>query len=198
MILTHPDYDHIAGAEAVLDEYDVLSVYMCKKTAKSATYTNLLSAIDQEGCEKHIGDFSAGDYLNLSTTENFRVLSVDSKTKNDANSASIVIRMSCESHSFLFTGDAPDNVEMEMLQSYSDELDTDILKVGHHGSKSSSSSDFLQAVTPSISVISCGKDNSYGHPHEEALERLNTYSEEVVRIDISGAYSYTSSGKIID
>lgn len=62
----------------------------------------------------------------------------------------------------------------------------------------SSSSDFLQAVTPSISVISCGKDNSYGHPHEEALERLNTYSEEVVRIDISGAYSYTSSGKIID
>jgi hypothetical protein len=198
MILTHPDYDHIAGAEAVLDEYDVLSVYMCKKTAKSATYTNLLSAIDQEGCEKHIGDFSAGDYLNLSTTENFRVLSVDSKTKNDTNSASIVIRMSCESHSFLFTGDAPDNVEMEMLQSYSDELDTDILKVGHHGSKSSSSSDFLQAVTPSISVISCGKDNSYGHPHEEALERLNTYSEEVVRIDISGAYSYTSSGKIID
>lgn len=198
MILTHPDYDHIAGAEAVLKEYDVLNVYMCKKASTSTTYKNLLDAIDNEGCEKHIGDLSAGDYLNLSTTENFRVLSVDSKTKNDANSASIVIRMSCESYSFLFTGDAPEKVEKEMLKNYSEELDVDVLKVGHHGSSTSSSEGFLQVVTPSVSVISCGTGNSYGHPHEEALKRLETYSDAIIRTDLTGAYSFTSSGKIID
>lgn len=197
MILTHPDYDHIAGAEAVLERYDVLNVYMCEKASTSTTYKNLLEAIDNEGCEKHIGGFSAGDYLNLSTTENFRVLSVDSKTKNDANSASVVIRMSCESHSFLFTGDAPEKVEEEMLKNYSEELDVDVLKVGHHGSSTSSSEEFLQIVTPSVSIISCGAGNSYGHPHEEALERLETYSDVIIRTDLTGAYSYVSSGKIV-
>lgn len=196
MILTHPDYDHIAGAEAVLERYDVLNVYTCKKAGTSTTYKNLLEAIDNEGCGKHIGDFSAGDYLNLSTTENFRVLSVDSKSDN--NSASVVIRMSCESHSFLFTGDAPEKVEKEMLQNYTEELDVDVLKVGHHGSSTSSSEEFLQVVTPSVSVISCGEGNSYGHPHEEALERLEVYSDVIVRTDLTGAYSYTSSGKIIE
>ena len=196
MILTHPDYDHIAGAEAVLETYDVLKKYMCKTVGESTTYTKLLNARDKEGCEKHIGDFSSGDYLNLSTTENFRVLSVDSK--NDANSASIVIRMSCESSSFLFTGDAPKKVEKEMLQNYSEELDVDVLKVGHHGSSTSSSEEFLQVVTPHISVISCGKDNRYGHPHEETLERLEIYSDVIIRTDFTGAYNCISSGKIID
>lgn len=196
MILTHPDYDHIAGAEAVLERYDVLNVYMCKKAGTSDTYGYLLKAIDKEGCGKHIGDFSAGDYLNLSTTENFRVLSVDSKSDN--NSASVVIRMSCESHSFLFTGDAPEKVEKEMLQNYTEELDVDVLKVGHHGSSTSSSEEFLQVVTPSVSVISCGEGNSYGHPHEKTLERLEVYSDVIVRTDLTGAYSYTSSGKIIE
>ncbi|WP_400208078.1 ComEC/Rec2 family competence protein [Candidatus Methanomassiliicoccus intestinalis] len=196
LILTHPDYDHIAGAAAVLEKYEVGSFYTCKKDSPSATYSKLVEAVNNEKCETHYGDFSAGDYLNLSTTESFRVLAVDA-LNTDANSASVVIRMSCASSSIMFTGDAPSEVEQIIIKDFTRDADVDVLKVGHHGSRTASSEEFLKIATPEISVISCGAGNSYGHPHAEALERLEKYSTEIIRIDEVGKYTYVSEGGTI-
>lgn len=199
MILTHPDYDHIAGAEAVLEKYDVYSVYTCATKSTSETYKKLMSAIDAEGCKKRIGDFKAGDYLNLSATESFRVLAVDEYVSNDkSNAASVVLRMSCESTSVLFTGDIPSEVEKTIISEYPLESDVDILKVAHHGSGGSNCEEFLQAATPVVSVISCGEGNSYGHPHEEALDRLEVYSATIIRTDVDGSWTHISYGGIIE
>ena len=199
MILTHPDYDHIAGAEAVLEKYDVYSVYTCATDSASQTYKKLRAAIDAEGCKQRIGDFKAGDYLNLSSTESFRVLAVDEYVSGDkSNAASVVLRMCCESTSILFTGDIPSEVEKTIISEYHLEVDVDILKVAHHGSRGSNCEEFLQAATPIISVISCGEGNGYGHPHEEALDRLEKYSPTIIRTDINGNWTCNSYGGIIE
>lgn len=97
----------------------------------------------------------------------------------------------------MFTGDAPSEVEQIIIKDFTRDADVDVLKVGHHGSRTASSEEFLKIATPEISVISCGAGNSYGHPHAEALERLEKYSTEIIRIDEVGKYTYVSEGGTI-
>jgi len=112
----------------------------------------------------------------------------------DSNKTSIVAKLDFGQTDFLFTGDIYDSQEKELVKQGSD-LKSSVLKLAHHGSKTSSSSEFLQAVLPQIVVVSCGKNNSYGHPHEQVLERLEQYNVQVLRTDEKGDITITSNGQ---
>jgi competence protein ComEC len=112
------------------------------------------------------------------------------------NDYSVVLRLDYYETSFLFTGDAEKTSEMEMIETWTDgKLDCDVLKVGHHGSGTSTNLAFLKLVTPELAVISCGEDNKYGHPHADALARLKGEQIPVYRTDLSGSIRVASDGE---
>jgi competence protein ComEC len=120
-------------------------------------------------------------------------LAPNSSTYEETNDYSIIIRLTWGERSFLFTGDAGTDSEKEMLdRNYT--LKSDVLKVAHHGSSTSTSEDFLTAVAPEYAVISVGKDNDYHHPHQVTLDKLDAAGVEVLRTDLNGAITFTSDG----
>lgn len=118
-------------------------------------------------------------------------------TACDPNDSSIVVRFTAESRSFLFTGDVSSEVEGLLVEHYPNDIDVDVLKVGHHGSRYSSSNAFLGVVTPELAVIEVGAGNSYGHPHQEALDRLSAHGATIIRTDQAGTYVVTVTGAVI-
>jgi beta-lactamase superfamily II metal-dependent hydrolase len=192
MIMTHPDADHIGGAEEVLETLEVKSVYHPGLVKNTSTFWGFISAAKMEGCPIYTdSQIKAGDYLNLSVSEDLRVLSINASA--ESNEASIVLRMDASSKSFLFTGDIGFEVENELLANFHDSLDVDVLKVAHHGSRTSSSMEFLEAVTPSVAVIEVGT-NTYGHPTGETLSRLATVGASIIRTDQAGTNVVSSNG----
>ncbi|HHA19439.1 MAG TPA: PKD domain-containing protein, partial [Methylophaga sp.] len=155
-------------------------------------YTNFIIAAENEGCPIYTDDeVDPGDYINISSTTTFQILHIN-KYASDSNDASIVIKTSYGSVDFLFTGDISSSVESELINSPFD-LDSDILKVAHHGSKYSTYDAFLDATTPSVGIISVG--SSYGHPTEETLTRLANHKVEVYRTDYNGTVTVTTNGE---
>lgn len=195
LIISHPDADHLGGAEEVLQALEVRSVYHPGLARNTTSYRSFIAAALAEGCPIYTsGDVDAGDYLDLSVTEDFRVLSINASA--DVNDASIVIRMTAQSRSFLFTGDIGIEVENTLRSTYLEELDVDVLKVAHHGSAYSSSAAFLNAVTPLIAVIEVGQ-NTYGHPTDEALARLSAAHAVILRTDLVGDHTERSEGGVV-
>ncbi len=193
-VLTHPDEDHIGGADLVFSEYTVSTVILpdCEKDTKA--YENLENAITAEGCERK--EPVAGEQFTFCEGVNVTVLAPISEEYADVNDYSVVLRIDYYETSFLFTGDAHEKSEYEMIERFTKgQLDCDVLKVGHHGSSSSSSLAFLKAVTPEFAIISCGKDNKYGHPHNEVTDRLTDEDVPFYRTDILGSVVVTSDGK---
>ncbi|MGE5379359.1 MAG: ComEC/Rec2 family competence protein [Candidatus Saccharibacteria bacterium] len=192
LIISHPDADHIGGAEEVLEALQVKSVYHPGLVKNTSTFWSFIAAAEQEGCPiLTSADVRVGDYLDLSLSEDFRVLSINAST--EANDASIVLKMDAPSRSFLFTGDIGFETENKIMLHFPHDLNADILKVSHHGSRTSSSELFLEAVTPSVAVIEVGV-NTYGHPTADTLSRLSAAGATVVRTDQAGSYVVTSSG----
>lgn len=185
IIATHPHTDHIGALKDIINSFDIGEIYMPRATSNTATYEKLLLAIKNKGLK--INTVKAGLEISDSSEYTLKFLAPCSDSYDDLNNYSAVLRLDYYDNSFLFTGDAEDLSEKEMLEYYYDELDCDVLKVGHHGSRYSSSADFLEAVSPAYAVISCGKNNSYNHPHEETLERLYNANAQVLRIDQLGS-----------
>lgn len=181
LILTHPHEDHIGGADKIFNAFEVKSVYMMKPSADNTpttkVYEQTLEAILNEGLTitqpKINSTLKIGDF-------NLKFLS-PSKDYDDHNNNSIVIRADIKGKSFLFTGDAESEPEKDMLKNCKSDLNVDVLKVGHHGSKNSTTKEFLNAVSPKIAVVSCGEGNDYGHPHGATLKRLKDI--EIYRTD---------------
>ena len=193
-ILTHPDEDHIGGADLVFYEYTVSTVILpdCKKDTKA--YENLENAITAEGCQR--SEPSAGETFSFCEGGDVMVLGPISEEYSDVNDYSVVLRLDYYETSFLFTGDAHETSEYEMIERFTKgQLDCDVLKVGHHGSSSSSSLAFLKSVTPEFAIISCGEGNKYGHPHKEILDRMDSEDVPLYRTDILGSIVVISNGK---
>lgn len=192
VIATHPDKDHIGGMEEVAGTFPVERFWMPRVKEKlvpdSDFYTGMLWNLEKQGTKAAYP--CAGEQLKLGDMV-FTVLS-PSKTYSDTNNSSIVVRLSFGRNSFLFTGDAEKKAESDMLKSGMN-LKADVLKVGHHGSKSSSTKEFLKAVSPRYAVISVG-DNSYGLPKKTVIRRIEKLGAEVYRTDRSGTVVFYSDG----
>ena len=193
-ILTHPHEDHIGSAEKIINSLDVDKVYMPDIEATSNLYKNTMIAIESNGAE--IIYAKPGLIITETQDMKFEILAPKSMYYSELNEYSAVTKLDYLETSFIFTGDAESVSELEMIQGGYD-LDSDLLKVGHHGGRTSTSKDFLQAVTPRYSVISCGEDNSYGHPHIETLNRLSGIGSEIYRTDKLGTIVAVSEGQSI-
>lgn len=178
LILTHADADHIGGAIKLIEEYDVGILYMPTIETDTQTYLNLCAKVD----EKHLNVQHYDNALNLNSEYNFKFFKPLNYT--DTNNTCPLIKLQFKNKSFLFTGDIQANAEKDYIELYGDELDVDVLKVGHHGSKTSTCDEFLAAVTPEYAIISSG--NKYGHPNDETIERLNNANTKIVRTDTVG------------
>ena len=187
-VCTHPHEDHIGGAADIFNEFDVKTVCMPKIDEEylpdTDIYKSLMKAVAEENCKDLY--LTAGTLIMEKDTCNVTSIGpgVNSVYSN-MNDYSLTLLVNCYTNTLLFTGDAEKPSELDMLNSGIN-LDADILKVGHHGSSNSSTDDFLEAVTPKAAVISCGTGNTYGHPNEAALTRLNDIGANIYRTDTVG------------
>lgn len=212
IILTHPHKDHVFGLIEVLKRYKVGKIILPKVDFESPFYNEFLSEVKNkdvvleylgEGDVVKIGDFAELDFLspkyengNYKNTEfNDNAESFGSNGQQ-LNNKSLVFKLIFGNNSFLFTGDAGVDIEKEiMAEKYN--LESDILKVGHHGSKYSSSEDFLKSVDPKYAVIEVGKNNRYGHPAERTLADISSIGAKILRTDLDSDAVFESDGNLI-
>lgn len=193
IIGTHPHEDHIGGMDKVIGRFDIGKVYMPKAAATTATYKDVISAI--RGKELKITTPVVGSTFKLGSAT-ATILAPSSSHYEDANNHSIVIKLGYGNNNFLFMGDAEDISEEEILSKQLN-VKADVLKVGHHGSSSSTTQRFLNKVSPKYAVITVGVDNSYGHPHKSTIDRLKSKEIKVYRTDESGTIIVNSDGNNI-
>jgi len=189
LISSHYDADHLAGLIGCLHAFDVKNVIGSDYTHNSNLYRSFLSAVEDNGLEVQyptVGSeflFGAGKFTILSAATD----------KGSSNENSVAIMIENGENRFLFTGDADHKTEQAMLNTGID-LNADVLSLGHHGSATSTSYDFLQAVVPAYAVISCGANNQYGHPDKDIMEKLEVMEIDVFRSDMQGTVVVTSNG----
>ena len=192
-VFTHPHEDHIGGADMVLNTYNVKRVILPDATATTKTFERMMDAIEAEKCEVIE---SAPDYEFYVGELRCTILAPISTSYTETNNYSVVLRADYGETSVLFTGDAEVDSEAEMLERYRFKgmLDCDLLKSGHHGSDTSSSQEFLDAVTPAFAVISVGEGNTYDHPKQVTLAKYDAMNIQYFRTDKEGSIVFTSTG----
>lgn len=195
LVATHPHADHIGAMAYIVEAFEIGSVYMPKAVTTTKTYENLLTTIKNKRLS--IITAKAGAVINFDRALTVEIIAPVGSSYDDLNSYSAVIRLSYGENVFLFTGDAESDSEQEMLNSGSN-IKADVLKVGHHGSDTSTSQEFLEAVSPQYAIISVGTGNRYGHPSQAILDRLTAAGVEVFRTDEHGTIVVTSDGKSIE
>ena len=206
LILTHPHADHIGGVQGVvLKEYEVGEVYDNGMPSKSKLYINYMKQLKQKNIKRH--GLKAGDELDFGGGVKFKVFAPDkaavdkgSKTtdNHDPNNESVVGKLVLGSFAMMFTGDAEKVEEEPIVKAYGGELKSNVLKAGHHGSKTSSSPDFLRAVSPEVALISCGAGNDYGHPHAQTMKKYRSMNLKIYETDKNGTITITTDGKTYD
>ncbi|MDU7954157.1 MAG: ComEC/Rec2 family competence protein [Clostridium perfringens] len=195
VIATHPHEDHIGGMVDVFKEYEVKAFYSPKITHTTKTYENLVKAVKDEGLKTK--ELKSGMVIDLGEGAKFEVFTPQKSEYEELNDYSPIMKLSFGYTSYLFTGDAEKLAEEEALAKYKTSLDSDVIKFGHHGSSSSSSNAFIEAISPKYGIISCAKDNKYGHPHRETLDIIKKYNIKTFRTDTDGEIILTSDGKSI-
>ena len=187
---THPHEDHIGGLDDVISNFDIGTIYMPKIQTNTKTFEDVLDAIESKNLK--ITSPKQGDIFNIGDAEcEIMLAGTGSKEEQEnLNLSSIVIRTTYKEQSYLFMGDSEE--ENESSRNW---MQTNVLKVGHHGSSTSSSKNFLNQVLPQISIISVGKDNDYGHPHDEVMDRLKKIGTLIYRTDEKGNILLESDGK---
>lgn len=190
-VATHPDADHIGSMDDVLLGVPVDTFYRTTKTAKTKTYDNMVKAAEQE--QTPVTFVTAGDAFSIGGID-FTVLNPQDKKYDDTNNSSIVLLVEYGETSFLLSGDAEEEAIADMLGAFATEMDIDVLKIGHHGSHNGTTEALLDATTPALAVITCGKDNDYGHPHKETTDLLNADNIITLRTDQKGDIAVFSDG----
>lgn len=198
IILTHPEADHLAGLIEVLKRYKVENILWTGVVKDTSEYKEWIKSIEDERAKIKIAQ--AGQKV-ICSTENveqcyleifYPLENLEGQFFEDSNDISIVAKLVFEDNSFLFTGDIYKSGEQELI--IRSNLNSNVLKVAHHGSKTSSSDEFIKRVSPEIAVIQAGKDNRYGHPHQEVLETLIKYDITLLRTDRDGDIKIISNG----
>lgn len=190
VVATHPHSDHIGGMDEVLNSFQIGHFIDSGFPHTSKTYENMLTAIDEKNIPFEV--VQEGEKIEFDPAVDIEVLNPESEYSEELNENSVVLRVNYGEVSFLLMGDAGLETEEKLLSSGYD-LDSDILKVGHHASRSGSGEAFISAVSPEVSVIEVGAGNDYGHPHTEILERLQKASR-VYRTDLDGSITVTTDG----
>ena len=193
LILTHPDADHIGSADVILTKFDCKVVMMTDMESDTRTYERTMEAVDQKGYK--ITYPTPGTVYPFGDAS-FTILGPE-KTYDTENDASICLRLVYGNTSALFTGDAGEEPETDMVSRWGDSLKSDILKIGHHGSTYSTSEEFLQEVDPVYALISCGENNDYGHPHARVLNLLRSKGIQLFRTDEQGTVVAVLNGDTV-
>ena len=200
MLISHTDSDHILGLFAIIKNLNVKNIIISKQGENS----NNLKILNQLVRDKNIRVIMVekGDLIQIDKHSFFEILFPENELikENVLNNNSIVAKFKCDSFSMLFTGDIEEIAEKRICEMYEDtnKLQATILKVAHHGSKSSSTEDFLELVNPKIALIGVGANNNFGHPSSKVLERLKQFTNLIYRTDEYGEISIVvkSKGKI--
>lgn len=194
LLATHPHEDHIGSLPEIVKNYEIGSVYMPKTTANTKVFEELLLTIKAKGLKIN----TAAGGLKLIDTKDTKLtlLAPNSSSYDEINEYSIVAKLVYKNTSFLLTGDAEAVSEGEILKGNYD-IKSDLLKVGHHGGRTSTGKEFLEQVAPKYAVISVGKENDYGHPHKETMERLSSSGIQIYRTDELGIIIASSDGSSI-
>lgn len=190
---THPHSDHIGGLDTVINSVTVSNAIIPDKEHTTKTYEDFIDALIDK--EVNAIPAKAGDKYTLGSAT-FEILSPIRDNYKDLNDWSVVIKLTFGEKSFLFTGDAETLVETDMINNGCN-LSADVLKVGHHGSTTSTSKAFLSKVSPAYAIISCAEENSYGHPHDETIDLLNSKNITIYGTYKSGTIVATCDGKTI-
>ncbi len=193
VVATHPHADHIGSMTAVLNQFSVGTIYMPKVSTNTKTYERFLETI----LAKNIPVVTAKAGVSITGIDKVTATFLGPvDDTDDLNNASAVLRLSLGEIDFFLTGDAEAPAESLLLKGGL-AMDAEVLKVGHHGSSTSSSKAFLTAVLPEVAVISCGAGNSYGHPHGETLDALSAVGATIYRTDLCGMVTITTNGQEI-
>lgn len=193
VIATHPHSDHCGGLSKVIDKIGCENFITVETDQNTKTWMNVLKAVDK--ADANYIDAKAGDTYSFGDSS-FEILAPLSSGYEGYNNYSVVIKATYKDNSFLLMGDAEKISEKEMLAS-GENLKADVIKLGHHGSSTSSSVSFLKAVNPKYAIISCGINNDYGHPHKETLQSLKKLSIPYFETDIDGTIVAYSNGRNI-
>ena len=192
LVLTHSDADHIGSADVVMTKFDIGTIFMSNFEKETKTYKNLLKMIEEN--QIHYLSPAVGNVYTLGSAS-FRILAPN-RDYDTPNDTSIALLITHGENTFLFTGDAEKDAEEDMLNNGLS-LAADVFHAGHHGSKTSNTQEFIDAVMPRYAVISCGVDNSYGLPDAEVLNRFREKEMMVYRTDEQGTIVATSNGEKI-
>lgn len=192
MVLTHPDSDHIGSVDVILTKFPVDMVLMSSFKKDSRMYEDMMKILE----DNQITYFTpkVGDSYTFGSAS-FQIIAPN-REYEDPNNSSVSLLLKHGENEFLFTGDAEETAEEDMLENGLD-ISADVFHAGHHGSKTSNTEEFLEKVSPRYAVISCGKDNAYGLPNEEVLSRFYEKGIEIYRTDEQGTIVATSDGKEI-
>lgn len=206
VVETHPHFDHIGGMVKILENFDIGAYYRVDIITQTATFDNTMKKLEEiEKTPIYLESGMVIDDSDLYDIECLAPITINKfdeelyeteKKKMDSliNDDSAVIKIKYKDNSFLFTGDIEKTVEGQLVEKYGEQLKCDVLKVPHHGSVTSSTQDFLNAVSPTYSVVSCGIDNEYGHPTVSTLKKLIKTNTHIYRTDLSGNITFTSNG----
>ena len=199
IVVTNPDKDHMAGFIDVLESYKVGMVVEPGTVGASVEYKVFEQLVREERAKKSIALRGQTIWLDKKHGVGFQILFPDRNISGLAtNDGSIVGRLVYGDTSIMFTGDSPENVEHYLVSLDDKNLKSDVLKVGHHGSRTSSSEEFVGFVSPTYATISLGQGNSYGHPHKETLDTLEKFDIKTLRTDQQGTITIESDGENIE
>lgn len=198
VVATHPHSDHMGGMSKIVSEFDIgefIIPHLADNDIPTTMYFNrFLDAVEEK--QVKLTEAKVGRKKEICGGE-WEIIAPNSGDYSNANNYSVGLFLRHGENSFIFTGDAETSAEKEML-SAGRVSHADVYKVAHHGSDTSTSDDFLSAVSPDIAVISCGADNSYGHPCDSTLEKLKKFTNRIYRTDLSGTIIITSDGEKLD